>query len=607
MKTAFSQSPKNIKDVLAGITLFILTVLGGTLLFWQASAAQTVNLTPPTPDVTVNLLAVGDIMLGRDVQKSADASLEKADYPFAQIKSLTSNVDISFANLESPLVSPANAAHPQTKGYEFPGRPDDALALKKGGFDLVTLANNHSLDFGTAGLNDTITALQKAGVNYIGAGKNSDEAESIRYLSKNGLKIAFIAATQAWPSALNPADKATAPIALFDQQRLLAQIREARSKADVVVVALHWGDEYSGMANELQRQFVQQASQAGADLILGAHPHVLQPFEAVGHTVVAYSLGNFIFDGRWPPETNQSAALFVKLDKKGVASAQVIPLQIENNRPRELKPEERAAALTKLAQLTPANSPLAAQSTFWNGESWQSSPALAYVRAIDPDGKIVLPTERTIAVQDVTGDSPGYAQGLSSAPYSTAPKVEERLQLSQQHLKVWRQDGQGHWQIIWQSPLDWSVMQFTFADADNDGRPEIMFTHWKNTGWDDAETYRNHPFVYGWRTITDPKSHDQYPAIRPVWAGSALFQPFPEFALSDFKNGQNSALDGAHNQLVVLEGRYNEERDAPARSVVIFDWNGWGFTSAYRSPVGTYAALNYAPGQSYIFYKSFGS
>lgn len=596
------------KEVLIGISMLVLVVMVGTLLFWQVSAAAALTgPTPPTPDVSVNLLAVGDIMLGRGVQQAADASPAKAAYPFAQIKSLTANVDLTFANLESPLVSAATATHPQTPGYEFPGRLTDANELKAAGFGLVTLANNHSLDFGTAGLDETLNSLKQAGVQYIGAGRNKSEAEAIRYLSVKGLKLAFIAATQAWPGALDPNNAqaaASTPVALFDQNWILAQIRQARSQADVVIVALHWGNEYQQQAANWQREFVQQASLAGADLILGAHPHVLQTFEVVGRTVVAYSLSNFIFDGRWPPATKQSAGLFVKLDKNGVAEAQVVPLQIENDRPRPLLPAERAAALTGLATLTTGTA-FTALAVFWNGQAWQNAPALAYVRDAASNGQIVLPDQRTIEVQDISGDSPGYATDRSTAPYSSATKSLERIQLDHHSLKVWRPDAQNHWHIIWQSPPDWTVMQFTFADADNDARPEIMFTLWKNTGWDDAGVYRNHPFIYGWRNVTDSHTHQQSPAIRPVWAGSALAEPFREFAVTDFKEGTADPLDGAKNQLAILEGNYGEDRTAAARSVVVFDWNGWGYTVAYRSEAGNYAALNYAPGQPFIFYKSF--
>lgn len=599
---------KRINEILAGVALLVLVSLCGSLLFWQVSAAQPLlGPAAPEPDATVNLLAVGDISLGRGVQQSADASPERADYPFSQIKNLTSNVDIAFANLESPLVSPQDAAHPQTQGYQFPGRPSDAVALKKAGFSLVTLANNHSLDYGTVGLQGTITALQQAGVQYVGAGANKTEAEATRYLAIHGLKIAFIAATQAWPNALDPNDKAAAnvaPVSLYNQNRLLQQIKTARTQADVVIVALHWGEEYSQRAADWQQQFVQAASAAGADLILGAHPHVLQPFDVVGHTVVAYSLGNFIFDSGWPPETKQSAALFVKLDKQGVAEAQVVPLKIVNNRPVPLQPAERADGLANLAKLTPLNSLFTAKATFWDGQQWQSSAALDYVRDKDATNQIVLPQSRTIQVEDITGPSPGFATGLSSLLYANAPKVPERIQLDNHSLRIWRQDAQNRWQVVWQSPPDWTVMQFTFGDADEDGRPEIMFSLWKNTGWDDAGTYRSHPFVYGWRNVTNTKTSDQTPAIRPVWAGSKLADPFREFALSDFKDGTHSTIDGAHNQLAVLQGSYAEGWNAPAHSLIIFSWNGWGYENDYQtSTSGNYAALNYAPGQPYVFYK----
>jgi poly-gamma-glutamate synthesis protein (capsule biosynthesis protein) len=531
------------------------------------------------------LLSVGDIMLGRSVATESDSSGLGEDYPFALVNSLTHSADLTFGNLESPLVSPANLDKAQSKGYLFPGRPQSAQALKKAGFGLVTFANNHALDYGSAGVEDTLTALEAAGVGYVGAGTNP---YAPRYLEKNGLKLAFIAATDVPPSGLKP-EETNAPIALFEQDKILKTIVEAHKKADVVIVALHWGEEYQAVPSLRQQEFAKQAAASGANLILGAHPHVVGQFEVIGQTVVAYSLGNFVFDSRYPPETHDSVGFYVKLDKKGVVSAQAIPLKIEKERPRPLLPAEQQEGLSKLAALAEDSPSFKAAAIFWNGNEWQTAPALSYMRDSNSNGTIALPTTSVLQTRDIINDKGGYNTGKAVENLADEPQVEERIELKEGRLRVWRPDTNGkNWRVIWQSKPGWQVEQFTFGDADEDGRYELMFSMWKNDGWDDAGEYRSHPFVYGWRRG----------AFRPVWAGSVLSDPIREFALADFDG------DG-RNELMVLEGKYEDERHAPAHYVTMWRWNGWGYELLYRSSEGKYSAAAYVPGTPYAFFKRF--
>ncbi len=524
-------------------------------------------------------------MLGRSVAAQADTSGLGENYPFELVNKLTHSADITFGNLESPLVSPANLDKAQSEGYLFPGKPETAKALKKAGFGLVTFANNHALDYGSAGLQDTLTALDSAGVSYVGAGA---DPYAPRYLEKNGLKLAFIAATDVLPYGLNP-NEANPPIALFDQEKILKAISEAHKQADVVILALHWGEEYRAVSSTRQEEFAKLASAAGANLILGAHPHVVGQFEVINQTVVAYSLGNFVFDSRYPPESRDSVAFYVKLDKSGVVSAQAIPLKIEKERPRPLLPAEQQEGLGKLATLAADSAAFKAEAIFWNGNEWQTAPAIAYVRDSNSNGTIALPTTAVLQTSDIINDKGGYNTGKALENLADEPQIEQRIELKNGKLRVWRPDTNGeNWQVIWESKFGWQVEQFTFGDADEDGRPELMFSMWKNDGWDDAGEYRSHPFVYGWRRG----------AFRPVWAGSVLSDPIREFALSDFD------ADG-RNELLVLEGKYEDERHAPARHITMWRWNGWGYELLYRGPEGKFSSATYVPGTPYAYYKKF--
>ncbi|MEI7553924.1 CapA family protein [Candidatus Chlorohelix sp.] len=574
-----------LKKAGIGFASLLLYLLAGIAL-WFSAYHPKAHAEPllPQPDAQVTLLAVGDVMLGRDVALSSAISPEKSDYPFAVMPKLRKGVDLVFGNLESPIVAPENRSNASSGGYLFPADSESAGALKRNGFDIVTLANNHSLDYGRAGLQDTINSLKSAGVAYVGAGEDAATANQTVYMERNGLRLAFIAATSVYPTGLDGLQASNSPVALLEPQKILGAIKEARTQADVVIVALHWGDEYNSSASTTQRDFAAQASEAGADLIIGAHSHVVGDFEVITHTFVAYSLGNFVFDSRFPPETRQSAGLYIKLDKRGVSAVSAVPLKIEANRPDYYKPSELEPTFTAFSAHS-LNLPLT-EVAFWNGSEWRTAPALAYMRDSTAD-KASLPVSRTVQVRDIVADKGGYTTGRAVEDFSKELQTDERLELKNGTLRVWRFGlNISGWKLIWESKAGWQVEHFDFGDADEDGRPELMFSMWKNDGWDDVGQYRSHPFVYGWRRD----------AFRPVWAGSALADPIREFALADL-------ADDGGNELVALEGNYSDERTTPARYLTIWRWMGWGYELLYRSEVGNFTALSTLLGQPYVYYR----
>ncbi len=187
----------------------------------------------------------------------------------------------------------------------------------------------------------------------------------------------------------------------------------------------------------------------------------------------------------------------------------------------------------------------------------------------------------------MTGDQGGYSTGrvIDNFSPNNEQTTAERIELKDGSLSVWRPGSSG-WQLIFKSPPQWRVQQFAFGDADEDGRPELVLSLWKNNGQDDQGLDRSHPFVYGWRRG----------AFRPVWAGSALADPIREFTLADFKGD-------SHHELVVLEGSYADSKDAPANYATVWGWNGWGYELLFRSSQGHYSSLDYLPGQPYAFFK----
>jgi poly-gamma-glutamate synthesis protein (capsule biosynthesis protein) len=253
----------------------------------------------------VTLALLGDVMLGRDVKPSPET--------FLFLEPFLTSADLALANLESPLTeSPARNESP----YVLCARPERVRYLADAGFDYLALANNHHLDCGTDGLLETQRTLTDAELGFIGP-----DPEPV-YRTINGVQLALLAF-----------DATTR----FDLETALRAVRSAREAGALVLVSMHWGAEYQGGASPGQRQIAGQLAEAGAALIWGHHPHVLQPSEWMHQktmmqnrqTLVFYSLGNALFDQNGLEATRRSALVLVTLNANGVEDFEVIPFLIE--------------------------------------------------------------------------------------------------------------------------------------------------------------------------------------------------------------------------------------------------------------------------------------
>jgi poly-gamma-glutamate capsule biosynthesis protein CapA/YwtB (metallophosphatase superfamily) len=267
-----------------------------SLLLVLLSGCQA-NAFGPAPSVTLALL--GDVMLGRGVHSSVQT--------FAYLEPFLKSADLALANLESPLT---NAPIETQSQYQLCAPPENVRYLAEAGFDLFSLANNHHLDCGEKGLAETQSTLTEAGLGFIGPGP-----EPV-YREINGVRLAFLAfdATSG-----------------FDLEAAVKAVRMARKSGAVVIISLHWGLEYQSGATPQQKQIAAQLAEAGAALIWGQHPHVLQRAEWVNNykTLVLYSLGNVLFDQAGLANTRQSALALVTLDASGVKTLRAIPFAID--------------------------------------------------------------------------------------------------------------------------------------------------------------------------------------------------------------------------------------------------------------------------------------
>jgi poly-gamma-glutamate synthesis protein (capsule biosynthesis protein) len=338
-----------------------------TLESFQGKASEAAGSQNKT---TITFLAAGDIMLSRNV---AGTIKKKNDplLPFRNMEGVLKSTDFNFANLESPI-SGTDYFNP-TGSMVFNAPPAYADGLQKYNFQVLNLANNHAFDQGLAGLVHTGDFLDSLGIKHMGTGKNVDEAWQPVIIDIKGIKIGFIGASF---SSINDGGKATNDYVarIEDVTHLKSSILNLKSKTDFIVATMHAGTEYTHTPNAAQIAFAHAAIDAGADMVIGAHPHWIQTVETYQDKYIFYSLGNFIFDQEWSQETKEGLALKIQISKNQVSnpaapgaanledlqgqripakldSVELIPVILENySTPRPATPEETKTILNKIGQ-----------------------------------------------------------------------------------------------------------------------------------------------------------------------------------------------------------------------------------------------------------------
>ena len=263
------------------------------------------------------------------------------------VPALLSGVDLSMVNFESALTD-GTCPQPQAKQYDFFAPASAISAFKGAGVSLITEANNHGEDCGPAGLQMALTTRAQTGFTILGIGQNAAQAFTPYTTTIHGQHIAIIAATQVIDSDLQTAWTATATqpglASAYDVNDLVAAVEAARKTADTVVVYLHWGTELDACPNPLQEPLAQVLVQAGADVIVGTHAHVLLGGGYLGSAYVDYGLGNFAFYDNDPPE-NASGSLVISAIGRDIDQVTWRPAVIVNDLPQPLSGAAATAAL----------------------------------------------------------------------------------------------------------------------------------------------------------------------------------------------------------------------------------------------------------------------
>jgi len=277
-------------------------------------------------DDSIVLIFGGDIMLSRTVNAKMSTYNNYA-WPLQNIASTTRSADITIFNLESPFLEDADYNVP-TGSFSFKANPKAINTLTLAGTDVLSLANNHIMNMGKRGLSDTMDILQENNIEFTGAGFNSDEAHQGVIINKNNWRVAFL--SYAYPNDNSVADELRPGIATMDKNSLKQDIARLKLSSDLIIVLMHAGLEYKSQPNWEQKDFAHEAIDAGADAVIGHHPHWVQSWEVYKDKPIFYSLGNLVFDQMFSSATSHGLILRVTFKKNSSGKADFLPIQISD-------------------------------------------------------------------------------------------------------------------------------------------------------------------------------------------------------------------------------------------------------------------------------------
>ena len=535
---------------------------------------------PPQHD-RVTLVAVGDVMLSRYVATKMK-KYEDYKYPFLKTAEFLREADITFGNLECPISDGR-----EIRADEMLFRADREVreGLVYAGFDVLSVANNHTMNFGEKGMTDTLHYLKVKKIAPVGGGRDYGEAHAPVIKEVNGLKIAFLAYTDTdvvpdsygatggmleqipdrdyIPSGMTSFDRlrmtkapaeaeetGKAGVAFMNIGAMEVAVQAAKEKADVVVVSMHSGTEYTPRPNKRQTEFAHKAIEAGAKLVIGHHPHVTQTVEEYQDGYIIYSLGNFVFDQMWSQNTREGMVAKIVLGKDEILGLEFFPIVIEDYlQPRWAKADERKKILNRL------DVEFASQPRFY----WEEGMTKGTRQGIYLGEAEVW--RKTVAEGDLDGDG-----------------TQEKAVLENGRVYFYH-DGE----VVWESEAEWQAENVVMADVDNDGVMEMVVSLWKWGKYgpnlpfwleENEDDWGNHLFLYEW----DGEE------VKLAWGASTIDAPIREMAVAD--------VDGdGKNELVVLEGDYEEAADELAQYVTTWKWSGWSFYHEWRSEEGRYYGL----------------
>jgi poly-gamma-glutamate synthesis protein (capsule biosynthesis protein) len=325
------------------------------LLYEEAvNNGENVYLVECADEGTVTFAFAGDVLLDDSYAvmyryKLRGSSVE--DTFSASLLERMRSADVFMLNNEFPFSTRGTPL--EDKQFTFRANPSNVSIYEELGVDVVSLANNHAFDYGEDALLDTFDTLETAGIPYVGAGRNIDEAMKPVYFVANGIKIAVVSATQiernSTPDTKEATQTSAGVLRCMDETKLLAVIDEAKANSDFVILYIHWGTESVEDTDWLQDKQAPDYANAGVDLIIGDHPHCLQKLDSVSGVPVAYSLGNYWFNSK----TIDTCLIEVGINKEGLEYFKFVPCRQTDCRTIELEGAEKTALLDYMRSISP--------------------------------------------------------------------------------------------------------------------------------------------------------------------------------------------------------------------------------------------------------------
>ena len=271
-------------------------------------------------------------------------------YPWKQVRKELIKSDLTMVNLETPVSERGEAEHKQ---YAYRSHPDLIKGMDWAGIDIVTVANNHSLDYGRQAFNDTLNHLNEFNIHYVGGGLNEQQAYQHKVLNIKGKDISFVAFSRVLPSVSWYArDNRSGLASGYQLERMYDVVKKASIHSDLTVVYLHWGKELANEPEPKEKGIAHHLIDLGADLVIGSHPHVLQGFEFYKGKLIAYSLGNFLFTTSYQKVARQSGILHVTIEPDHTQKAKLIPIILAKGTILFPKAEEKEEILKRMEQFS---------------------------------------------------------------------------------------------------------------------------------------------------------------------------------------------------------------------------------------------------------------
>lgn len=276
---------------------------------------------------SVSLVFGGDVDLDRTTRTAiADGGV---DAPWRYLAPTLRAADVAMLNLECSV---SRRGAPEVKSYRFRGDPAAMAGARNAGVDVLSSANNHAIDYGFGAFADTLATVRANGIASVGAGRTLAEAQRPAVFTVNGRRIAFVGISAIIPAPKWKAAAHRPGVAYDDDAQITEQVRKAKAVADIVIPYFHWGVEYTYAPSAAQRRAARTAIRAGATMVVGTHPHVLQPIEVVDGHLVAWSLSNLVFQSN--PASIHTELLKVTINRDGSVDWATEPYLITRGVPR---------------------------------------------------------------------------------------------------------------------------------------------------------------------------------------------------------------------------------------------------------------------------------